>query len=171
MSDGKIQNYIDSEALAVEDDERLVRLLCSPLYYDRQTGMVSPDAFDLRILGKNKDKPESYVSLGRMLYLDSKEKFDGYVANGNKIKWPAHNPKNVFAGYGMFLCGDARDVHEMVRVHPLKGSKEFHIGLFYVKADGTLYEGPLPKTDADVLEMLADLADLLEVTSVPSANN
>lgn len=87
------------------------------------------------------------------------------------IKWPVHTPQNVFTGYGMFSCGDARDVHDMIRIYPLKESKEFHIGLFYVKSDGSLYEGPLPKTDADVLEVLADLADLLEVTSVTSVSS
>lgn len=161
-----IKDIIDHSASAVVGEERLVRLLCSPLYYDKETGIVNPDAFDLRMLGRNKDVPETYASLGRKLYLDTKEKFDEYVAYGYKIKWPEYDPQNVYVGYGEFLCGKALQVHDMVKIYPLNGGVPYHIGLFYAKSDGTFYKGPLPKTDAEILEVLSDLSDLLDVTEI-----
>ena len=164
MSENEVQDIIDlEETHSVSDDETLIRLLCSPQYYDEEQGIVNPDAFDLRMLGKNKDKPEPFVSLGRKVFLATKEQMDDYLSFGNRIKWPEHSPSNSFIGYGEFLCGDAREVHDMVRIYPLKKGHSYHIGLFYAKSDGTFYMGPLPKTDTEILEVLADLAELLEV--------
>ena len=94
------------------------------------------------------------------------EEFKEYLSFGDKIKWPEHKPQNVFSAYGKFMCSDAIEVHDMVEIHPLVKSKLYHIGLFYNKMDGSYYKGPLPKTNPDVLEVLGDLASLLEVSKV-----
>ena len=162
----KRHSSIDIKAPAVGNDETLLRLLCSPQYYDEELDIVNADAFDLRMLGKNKDIPEEYVSLGRSKYLTTDEEFKEYLSFGDKIKWPEHKPQNVFSAYGKFMCSDAIEVHDMVEIHPLVKSKLYHIGLFYNKMDGSYYKGPLPKTNPDVLEVLGDLASLLEVSKV-----
>ena len=48
---------IDQQGTPVDGDEILIRLLCSPLQYDKVTRQVSIDAFDLRMMGKNHDNP------------------------------------------------------------------------------------------------------------------
>ena len=62
---------------AIENHETLFRLLCSPQFYNETLDIVNPDAFDLRMLPKN--KPEEYVSLGRKIYLDTEEEFNKEV--------------------------------------------------------------------------------------------
>lgn len=160
----KRKSSIDKSAAIVENNEILLRLLCSPQFYDEQQGIVNIDVFDLRMLGSNGDIPEEYVSLGRNKYLNSPEEFKKYLLLGNIIKWPPNEPKNKFYGHGSFLCQDAREVHNMIEIHPLLKSKEYHIGLFYAKSENEYYRGPLPKdSNLEILEMLMDLADLLSV--------
>ena len=145
----------------IENSETLLRLLCSPLYFNEVLGIVNPDAFDLRTLPSG--ELEDFVSLGRKKYFDTEEKFNNYIQLGYQITWPAFNPPNQYTAYGEFNCGDAREVNQMVKIQLLK--KE-HVGLYYVKQDGENYKGPLPKTDPEILDMLTDLADLLNVTRI-----
>lgn len=148
----------------IENSETLLRLLCSPQYYDETLDIVNPDAFDLRILPSG--HPEDFVSLGRKIYLDTKEKLNDYIDLGHRIKWPSFNPPNQYTAFGEFNCEDAREVHPMVDIKTLKKGPSWHVGLYYAKSDGGHYTGPLPKTDPEILEMLSDLADLLVVTRI-----
>ena len=52
---------IDYSAESIADDEVIMRLLCSPLYYDETTGQVNIDAFDLRMMGRLQDQPEHFA--------------------------------------------------------------------------------------------------------------
>lgn len=164
----RAENNIDFDAEEIAGEEQLARLLCSPQYYDTERNIVNNDAFDLRILKSG--VKEQFVSLGRLKFMPTEKDLDAYLTLGERIKWPDHDPKNVFSAYGEFNCGDAREVHDMVRIHPLKGDNKKHIGLFYAKHDGGYFEGPLPKTDTDVLEVLSDLADLVSVRQ-PTASS
>lgn len=159
-----VEANIDRDADAIGEEETLIRLLCSPLYYDAVLGIVNIDAFDLRMLGSLRNIPEQFVSLGRKKFLDSEKKLSDYISLGKRIRWPVGEENNIFSAYGEFNCGKARKVSEMIEINPLKGDSAVHTGLFYLKSDGGYYEGSLPKTNPDVLEMLADLADMVSVT-------
>ena len=148
----------------IENSETLFRLLCSPQFYNETLDIVNPDAFDLRMLPKN--KPEDYVSLGRKIYLDTEEEFNKYIQLGHRIKWPAFNPPNQYTAYGAFNCGEAREVHQMVEIKALEKGPAWHVGLYYTKPNGEHYAGPLPKTDPEILDVLSSLADLLTVTRI-----
>lgn len=157
---------IDSEGIPVSDKETLIRLLCSPQYYNEDMNIVNPDAFDLRIL--NSGDYECFVSLGRVNGFQSQDDVDWYLSSmGYKIWDDKCDSENHYYGYGTFECGDAREVHNMIEIHPLTGSKS-HIGLFYRHPDGGFYSGPLPKSDPEILEMLSDLSDLLDVKKAPT---
>lgn len=148
----------------IENSETLLRLLCSPQYYNEALNVVNPDAFDLRMLSS--DRPEDYVSLGRKIYLDAEESIDDYIQFGYRIKWPVFNPPNQYTAYGEFNCEDAREVHQMVEIKTLKKGPAWHVGLYYAKPNGEYYAGPLPKTDPEILDVLSSLADLLTVTRI-----
>lgn len=68
---------------SIENSETLLRLLCSPQYYNEELNIVNPDAFDLRMLPSG--KPESFVSLGRKKYLVTDEEFNKYIDLGRRI--------------------------------------------------------------------------------------
>ena len=77
---------IDYDDAGVADNETLLRLLCSPLFYDEATGQVNADTFDLRMLGRQQKLPEHYVSIGRECkFSNAQEKLHylqfGYVKN------------------------------------------------------------------------------------------
>lgn len=148
----------------IDNSETLLRLLCSPQYYNEALDIVNPDAFDLRVLPSG--TLEDFVSLGRKKYLDTEEKFNNYIQFGYRIKWPAFNPPNQYIAYGEFNCKDAREVNEMVKIQSLDRGHEWHVGLYYVKKNGEYYKGPLPKIDPEILDVLTSLADLLNVTRV-----
>lgn len=148
----------------IDNTETLLRLLCSPQFYNEVLDIVNPDAFDLRMLPSG--QPEDYVSLGRKIYLDTEEEFNKYIQLGHRIKWPAFNPPNQYTAYGAFNYEDAREVHQMVEIKTLEKGPAWHVGLYYTKPNGEHYTGPLPKTDPEILEMLSDLADLLVVTRI-----
>lgn len=167
MSDYKTISIkqIDSTAESIKNEETLVRLLCSPSYYDEKTGLVNPDAFDLRILPSG--KPEEYVSLQRLKMCPSGDEMNQKFCHLGHIIWDEKGGNDCFWGYGDFNCGDAREVHEMVEINPLKGHDKSHIGLCYKHPKGGYYVGPLPKSENDnLLEILSDLADLLSVHSL-----
>lgn len=145
----------------IENSETLLRLLCSPLYFNEVLGIVNPDAFDLRMLPSG--ELEDFVSLGRKKYFDTEEKFNNYIQFGHRITWPVFNPPNQYTAYGEFNCEDAKEVNQMVKIQLLNKG---HVGLYYVKQDGEYYKGPLPKTDPEILDMLTNLADLLNVIRI-----
>lgn len=145
----------------IEGNEQLIRLLCSPSFYDKEKNQINPDTFDLRKLPSG--TPEEYVSLGRVKYFETPEKKANYINLGIKIHWPNGN---TFSAYGEFNCEDAREVHEMIEISPLKSDNKSHVGLFYANPKGGYYKGPLPKTDPEILEVLMDLADLLKITII-----
>ena len=162
---------IDNTTKQIDDSETLTRLLCSPWYYNELLGIVNPDAFDLRI--QNSGDYEEYVSLVRPRCLQSQEDLESFLSNMGRRIWD-NKPQdpNHYIGYGNFICSDAREVHEMIEIYPLIKGSDTHIGLFYRHPKGGYYCGPLPKTDPEILEMLTDLADLLEVTKIaPKAND
>ena len=155
---------IDASAGCVGGTVSLIRLLCTPLYYNETTRQVNPDAFDLRLMGKNHDQKEPYVSLIRRDMFDDEEGFlsalqVGYAIWDNK-PWET----NKYYGYGTFVCQEALAVNDMIEVWPLLQSKEHHVGMFYAKSDDEYYSGPLPKDNPEILEMLSDLADLISGT-------
>ncbi|MCQ2082450.1 MAG: hypothetical protein MJZ11_12400 [Lachnospiraceae bacterium] len=143
-------------------EESLIRLLCSPWYYDENKKCVNPDAFDLRVLQSGL---EEFVSLGRFTGFENETDIKEFLFGlGPKI-WKKDN-SNSYWGYGTFKCGDALEVNDKIEIHPLQNSKSHHVGMFYKKSDNEYYRGPLPKDDIEILEMLSDLADLLEVVKV-----
>lgn len=157
---------IDKNADPIEDKETLLRLLCSPQYFNEETNQVSLDAFDLRIF-QNGDL-EEFVSLARISSFSSQEEFDKYLSTrGYKIWDDKPNDENSYYGYGTFNCKDAREVHAMIEINPLKGKDKTHIGLFYKHPSGGYYCGPLPKTDLEILDVLSELTDQLKVEKAP----
>ena len=159
-------NRIDLQGCIVEGDEVLYRLLCSPLQYDKETQQVSIDAFDLRMLGKNRDNPEHFASLGRGSSFAAEDEFIEFLQKGYSIWDDKEWEENKYYGHGSFCCKDALATNEMVEIHPLKGGVAQHIGLFYAKNENEYYKGPLPKEDIEVFEMLSDLAGLISDTVV-----
>lgn len=158
---------IDKTGNPIDDGENLVRLLCSPLYFNEVSNKVNPDAFDLRILPSG--DLEEYVSLARIRNFLSDEKFNNYLSTKGYNIWDDKlNDENKYYGYGIFNCKDARDVHEMIEINPLIGRNKAHVGLFYKHSLGGYYCGPLPKTDLTILEVLSDMADLLDVHEAPA---
>jgi len=147
---------IDYDADKIDIEETLIRLLCSPLYYNEQTKQVNIDAFDLRMLGKY---PETYVSLGRESKLEFKDQFKHFLEKGYQI-WNAKK-KNKYFGYGEFECSQAVSISSKIEINPLKGNDKAHVGMFYAKNDSEYYAGPLPKNNPEILEMLYDLAQML----------
>ncbi|MBR5972921.1 MAG: hypothetical protein IK017_09775 [Paludibacteraceae bacterium] len=157
---------IDAAAHPIEGEETLARLLCSPLYFNEKSKKTNPDAFDLRILPSG--SLEEYVSLARIQKFVSDEEFNEYLATtGYKIWDDKQNDNNKYYGYGLFNCKEAREVHEMIEINPLTGKNKSHVGLFYKHSSGGYYCGPLPKTDPTILEVLSDMADLLDVRKAP----
>ena len=156
---------IAPQGVPVEDDELLIRLLCSPLQYDKETQQVSIDAFDLRMMGKNLDNPEHYASLGRRSAFVDNDEFQEYLQKGYSIWDDKDWEENDYYGYGTFRCKDALDISERIEIHPLKGAAQ-HIGMYYAKNENEYYKGPLPKENLEVFEMLSDLADLINDTVV-----
>lgn len=155
---------IDYAANTIEDSEHLLRLLCSPLYYDETTGQVNVDAFDLRMMGRLQDQPEHFASIGRDdLFNDDNER-QNYLQFGYAV-WDdkGWNP-NYYYGYGTFKAGDARRVSNRIEFWPLKRSATYHIGLFYAKSEEEYFKGPLPKDEPEILIMLSELAALIEKT-------
>ena len=152
----RTSDEIDYNGEKVLDDETLIRLLCSPLFYNEQTHQVNLDAFDLRMLGK---RPETYVSLGRKKEFDTETQFNTFLQKGFLIWNP--KKKDKYYGYGEFLCTDALSVSKRIEINPLKGNDKSHIGMFYAKDENNYYSGPLPKNDPEILEMLSDLAAIL----------
>lgn len=155
---------IDDNGTPIDDNELLLRLLCSPQYYDEETGIVNVDAFDLRKLSKG--GLEDYVSVNIKQKLVEENKFEDFCKKGFKLNWPEHDPQNVYYGVGEFLCKKAREVHSMVEINPLKGPDKSHVGLFYKKSDVEYYKGPLPKDNPEILELLNDLALLVHILKV-----
>ena len=152
---------IDYTAGSINDDEKLIRLLCSPLQYDKTTHQVSVDAFDLRLLGKNGDNPEPYTSLIRCKCFSKEEDLVKYLYLGYRIWDDKPSETNTYYGYATFLCADARAVSPIIEIWPLKGDKPVHIGMFFVQDEYRYYKGPLPKSDPVILEMLGDLSELI----------
>lgn len=151
---------IDPQGCPVEGDEILYRMLCSPLQYDRETLQVSIDAFDLRMMGENHDNPEHFASLGRESSFADEDEFMKFLQKGYSIWDDKEWEENEFYGYGSFCCKDALATNEMVEIHPLKGAAQ-HIGMFFAKNEDEYYKGPLPKDKLEILEMLSDLAGLI----------
>lgn len=161
----KSDKKIDPQGIPVEGDETLIRLLCSPLQYDKETRQVSIDAFDLRMMGKDHDNPEHFASLGRTSAIDGEDEMEEYLQKGYFIWNDKEWEENEYYGHGFFCCKDAVATSDMVEIHPLKGAAQ-HIGMFYAKNEDEYYKGPLPKENLEVFEMLSDLAGLINDTVV-----
>lgn len=165
MSNKRGRGSIDPNALPVNDDETLIRLLCSPLYYDAENDLVNNDAFDLRILKSG--KLETYVSLARLKMFSSQDEINQYLSSAGYKMWDDKDDcEQNYYGYGVFNCGDAREVHDMIEVNPVNEGAPSHIGLFYKDDNGSYFKGPLPKNEI-INEVLSDLAELLEVKKAP----
>lgn len=147
---------IDYDADKIGSEETLIRLLCSPLFYNEQTKQVNIDAFDLRMLGK---RPETYVSLGRKSELLDEDKYKQFLEKGFRI-WNAKKTDKYY-GYGEFQCSQALSISDAIEINPLKGDDKAHVGMFYAKNDKEYFAGPLPKNNPEILEMLYDLAQML----------
>lgn len=156
---------IDPQGTSLDGDEILIRLLCSPLQYDKATRQVSIDAFDLRMMGKNHDNPEHFASLGRRSAIGDEDEFLEYLQKGYSIWNDKDWEENEYFGHGSFLCKDALATSDMVEIHPLKGVAQ-HVGMFYAKDEDEFYKGPLPKDNLEVFEMLSDLAGLISDTVI-----
>lgn len=153
---------IDYQAPAIVDNEVLIRLLCSPLYYDETTGQINVDAFDLRMLGRLQNQPEHYASIGRDMKFANDDERQRFLQGGYAI-WDDKdwNPNSYF-GHCIIHAGEARAVSDRIEFWPLKGGADYHIGLFYAKSFAQYFKGPLPKEKPEILAMLAELAELAE---------
>ncbi len=147
---------IDYDADKIGSEETLIRLLCSPLFYNEQTKQVNIDAFDLRMLGK---RPETYISLGRKSELLDEDKYKQFIEKGFRI-WNSKKTDKYY-GYGEFQCSQALSISDAIEINPLKGDDKAHVGMFYAKNDKEYFAGPLPKNNPEILEMLYDLAQML----------
>ncbi len=147
---------IDYDADKIGSEETLIRLLCSPLFYNEQTKQVNIDAFDLRMLGK---RPETYVSLGRKSELLDEDKYKQFIEKGFRI-WNSKKTDKYY-GYGEFQSSQALSISDAIEINPLKGDDKAHVGMFYAKNDKEYFAGPLPKNNPEILEMLYDLAQML----------
>lgn len=161
--------HIDHHANPLAKEEMMIRLLCSPLYYDKTTRIVSAEAFNLRMMGRKKTEPEQFASLGHKEQLEAAGKLEDYYQLGYKVWDDKSWEDNEYAGYGTFRCGDACRVNpQRIEIHPLIGDNKGHIGLFYVKSDEEYFRGPLPMDDDEIVEMLSDLSNMIADTiSVP----
>ena len=158
---------IDYDAEAIGDGETMIRLLCSPLYYDRETHIVSAEAFNLRMMGRNQTEHEQYASLGRKPVLEEEGHLEDYLQLGYQVWDNKEWEVNEYAGYGTFVCDEARKVKpSRIEINPLVGGNKGHVGLFYVKSDEEYFKGPLPKDQAEILEMLGELSRLIANTIV-----
>lgn len=151
---------IDSDAAAVGNEERIVRLLCSPFQYDAVTHQVSIDAFNLRMMGKNHDNLEPFASVARRERFDCNQDFQDYLQLGYRIWDEKTWETNSYYGYGVFVCCDALSVNDRVEIYPLKNEKQ-HTGVFYRDTEDSYFRGPLPIGIPEILEMLSDLASLI----------
>lgn len=156
---------IDPQGTPVDGGEMLIRLLCSPLQYDKVTRQVSIDAFDLRMMGPAHDNPEHFASLGRRSAIGDDDELQEYLQKGYSIWNDKDWEENEYYGYGTFFCKDALATSDMVEIQPLKGFAQ-HIGMFFAKNEDEYYEGPLPKEQLEVFETLSDLAELINDTVV-----
>ena len=149
---------IDYSASSVTNDEVLIRLLCSPLYYDEVTGQVSIDAFDLRMMGQKGNQPEHFASIGRdSNFVDNTERLH-YLQAGYSV-WDGKewNPNSY-----LFFAGQVKAISKRIELWPLKQSAAYHIGLFYAASEDTFFKEPLPKDNPEILLMLSELAELIE---------
>lgn len=165
---------IDYKAEHIGGEEHMIRLLCSPLYYDKDTHIVSAEAFNLRLLGKDKSKPETYASLGRRKLLEEEGILDDFLQRGYKIWDDKTWETNRYAGHGTFQCSEAININpKRIEINPLTDSDKGHVGLFYVKSENDYYKGPLPVEEAEISEMLSDLANLISdaIVSAPPRHN
>jgi len=163
----RTSSKIDNSASPVMGGDLLIRLLCSPLYYDKETHIVSAEAFNLRMMGKDKTDKEQFASLGHKGNLDAEGKYNDYLQLGYRIWDDKAWEPNEYAGYGTFKCEDVRNVNpERVEIHPVVGGNKGHVGLFYAKDENEYFKGPLPIEEPDILEMLNDLSALISDTIV-----
>lgn len=77
---------IDRNSDLIDDEERLLRLLCSPKYFNKELNLVNADAFDLRTLRDG--ELEEYVSLARIKAFRSEEKFEKYLETNRRRAQP-----------------------------------------------------------------------------------
>lgn len=163
---------IDYEASPIGDEECLVRLLSSPLCYDKETNQVTVDAFDLRLLGRKEPyQEEQFASLSRRDLFADQSEFEAYLPIGFRIWDDKEGCDQQYYGHSTFVCGDAKAISPIIEIHPIKGNDPKHAGVFYVKSDTEYYRGPLPKDDDNILEVLTDLSALLvDVVLAPQRN-
>jgi hypothetical protein len=162
-------NKIDYTAEPIGEEEFMIRLLCSPLYYDKATHIVSAEAFNLRMMGREANTPEQYASLGRKKVLEAEETLDGYLQVGYKVWDDKAWETNEYTGYGTFLCADALKVNpKRIEINSLCGGQAGHVGMFYVKSETEYFKGPLPMEDAEIAEMLGDLSALIADSIAPA---
>jgi hypothetical protein len=156
---------IDYKAEPIKKGDLLIRLLCSPLYYDKITHIVSAEAFNLRMMGKDKTVKEQYASLGHKENLEKEGKCEGFLQIGYHVCDDKEWEENEYSAFGIFRCEDACKVNpNCVEIHPLLGDNKGHVGLFYAKDENEYYKGPLPTNDVEILEMLNDLSALIADT-------
>lgn len=161
---------IDYNAAPVGDGAVLIRLLCSPLYYDKETNIVSAEAFNLRMMGKKKAQEEQFASLGHKEFLIADNMYDDFIQLGYHVWDDKEGEDNEYVAYGTLLCQDAIKVKpDCIEIHHLAKGKKGHVGLFYAKNEDEYYKGPLPTNQVEVLEMLNDLSNLIanSVTLAP----
>lgn len=158
---------IDYKAQAIGDEESMIRLLCSPQYYDKETHIVSAETFNLRLFKNN--VPETYVSLGREEVMVKDGTLSDFLHKGYRIWGNRKNNPNEYTAYGKFCTGEARMVNEnIIEINPLIGDDKGHVGMFYIKSEDEYYKGPLPTDDAEIAGMLYDLADMIAETIKPA---
>jgi len=159
MSQETKSNIIDLDlSKAIKDNERLTRLLCSPEMYDEATQQASPFAFELRHFKNNKD--EEYVSLGRNSAMTDPEVFGNFIVQGYNI----FNKKNRgnFIGFGTFRHDEAKQISNLIEIHPLIKGPSYHVGLFYSDGQGGYYKGPV-RAIPGMYAVLQDLAGILKI--------
>ena len=143
----------------VADEEKLCRLISSPLGYNKVTG-VSPDSF--RLFRKN----ESYISVERLLLVS----FDDMIVVGENIqKWFTEGES--FWGAAILTAGNVRKNPKLDVVSKYTKSHPSHAGIEIRLENGLLYKSkPDIPTPHEVLLLQLYLSTIVECVNDKEGN-
>lgn len=148
---------INKEQDYIEDDEFIVRLLCSPKLYDMDTGRLNAAAFNLRILRGNN---EAYVSLGRER--DMANGLDKYLECMSNIIW-GKNKTQDYIGYIRCNAIEYRNDFPFNALFSVLGGADEHAGLFFLTDDKRhCLAGPIDKSNVNELKYYSIILELCE---------
>ena len=143
---------ITFEKPVLKDMEEIARLLSSPAFYDENTHQLNFAAFNLRRFTNG--EVESYVSLSRLSFIDQKHL-------NKKGKYVFKKTESHYVGYALFTPSYLANLHDRLRIYPVKAGLNDHCGMFFLGKDKKIVRDDLtirPYT----LKTLRSLCDLLQ---------